>query len=57
MKKVGSRGDAETRRVALRGIAFRASGLEPVGQPDEVTVPLTRDEATDTTPPRLRVSA
>jgi len=59
MKTVGSRGDAETRGVALRAIVLRASGLPPVGQPDGTEVPLTRDDRqkrTTSAPPRLRAN-
>lgn len=58
MKKVFSRGDAEARRVALRGFVFRVSRLSPIGQPDGVKVTLTRDGRKMRTPsasPRLRV--
>ena len=59
MKKVFSRGDAEARRVALRGFVLRASGVTLAGKPDVVTVALTRDSSQKRTPsasPRLRVN-
>jgi hypothetical protein len=43
MNKVFSRGDAEARRVALRGSVFRVSGLSPIGQPDGMKIARQRD--------------
>ena len=59
MKKVGSRGDAETRRDVLLGYVLRVSGLMPIGQTGEVTVPPTRDDrqkCTTSAPPCLRAN-